>query len=119
MFKIIILSATSLRKARVLPGHHQVFRGPRVSPSTALLTAAATQLPEQPSTPQTAQGNQSRKALLPFLLQSGEVFFEGRADLVKQFHQGMTEKTGVCRFGVEVVGSRPARKKETTAVCQT
>lgn len=63
---------------------------------------------------------QRGERLLPFLLQSGEVFFEGRADLVKQFHQGMTEKAGVCRFGIEVVCSRPARgKKQAVVIAET
>lgn len=39
--------------------------------------------PHQATSQQITQGNQREKVLLPFLLQSREVFFEGRADLVK------------------------------------
>lgn len=80
-------------------------------PVASSTTEPATELslPEQPHN-RALKAAGEEEARLPFLLQSREVFFEGRADLVKQFHQGMTEKTGVCRFGIEVVCSRPARE---------
>lgn len=50
---------------------------------------------------------------LPFLLQRSEVFFEGRADLVEQLHQGMAEEAGAGRLGVEVICCRPAERVVT------
>lgn len=48
-----------------------------------------------------------RAKALPLLLQHGEVFFEGRADLVEQLHQGMAEEAGAGRLRVEMICRRP------------
>lgn len=56
-----------------------------------------------------ARGRDGAKAL-PFLLQHSKVFFEGRADLVEQLHQGMAEEAGAGRLGVEVIRCGPAAR---------
>lgn len=58
------------------------------------------------------RGREEAEAL-PFLLQCSEVFFEGRADLVEQLHQGMAKEAGAGGLGVEVISCRPAERVVT------
>lgn len=58
------------------------------------------------------RGRDGAKAL-PFLLQHGKVFFEGRADLVEQLYQGMAEESGAGGLGVEVICRGPTEKTVT------
>ena len=46
--------------------------------------------------------------VLPFLLQSAEVFFEGRTDLAQQLYQRVTQEAWIGWLGVECVGGRSA-----------